>query len=1142
MIVSMFRQSALWQTEAELWREKLQREVSPKIKGVRIERVFYIDSIRPLQPDELNILQWLLSETFEPEMLNNQTRLSGEVLEVGPRINRITPYSTNVVSISQACGFNSVTRFEVARRFQIITEDGIQISPEERNKIYSLIHDRMTEMPYLEPPATFNAGIFPEPVKVIPVLKEGAAALKRANDQLGLALSEQMMDYILQYFREKGRDPTDVELFGFGQLNSEHCRHHLFNGTFVIDGQIMPESLFGMIRKTTAVNPGNVLIAYEDNAAVISGQKVLAFLPQNPSRASPYTFKNLILCPTFKVETHNHPTTICAFPGAATGTGGVIRDPQGVGRGGFPVAVSACYYTSNPFIPGYVLPWEKQYAVHPSRFQTAREIVIQASNGASDYGNKFGLPLIHGSFTTFDEMIGKDHYGWTKTCMVAGCYGLIDERHVKKLPQQKGYREQDAPYIERRTARYKIVQIGGDGYRIGLGGGSGSSKDAGAQGVELDYDSVQRENPEMGNRTNSVIRACSELGEKNPIVDITDLGAGGESVGPPELVRQLGGRFELREIPIGDKTMAVYVVWGNESQERMVMVIEPKNLDLFKQICERYRCPMAVIGEVTGDGKLTLTDRDALPNAPREQKTPIDLDMKFLFADLPKTTINCQRQSRELKPLQIPDYLTMREILNRVLRLPKVASKHFLTRKADRSVGGLVARQQEVGPLQLPLADCAVTAHSFFTKKGMAKAIGEQPIKGLIDTRAGGRMSVGESLTNLVCAPVDGFESINFSATWQWPCGQPGEDARLYETVEAVSKLCIELGLRIPVGKDSVSMTAWTTKDGKRHAIKAPGTVQIVSLAPCPDITKVLTPDIKRPGESRLMFIDVSDGKYRLGGSALAQVLNQVGDETPDVDYPQLLRRGFEAIQKLNEARLILSAHDRSDGGLIACLLEMVFAGNCGLAIDFPVREFLSINALSLFFAEELGWLIEYLPRKESAIKALLQAYGVDKCTHFIGKTTADKTITVRRGQEVLLSEDMRVLRGAWQETSYQFDLLQANPECVKAERKNFCDRPGLNFYLSFTPKATPKKTSKKYKVAVLGDEGTNGHIEMAGAFKAAGFEAWPVHMTDLANGKISLENFRVAALAGGFSFSDVPNSAGKGLAAVIKFNARISK
>ncbi|NIN34127.1 MAG: phosphoribosylformylglycinamidine synthase, partial [Gammaproteobacteria bacterium] len=503
--------------------------------------------------------------------------------------------------------------------------------------------------------------------------------------------------------------------------------------------------------------------------------------------------------------------------------------------------------------------------------------------------------------------------------MVAGNWGLINEAHAHKKELRKGY---------------LIVQLGGDRYPIGLGGGSGSSKDAGGQEADLDFDSVQRANPEMENRNESVIRACAELGDKSPIISITDLGAGGECVALPEVVHPHGARYELRNIPCGDKTMSVLVFWCNESQESMVMIVTKKGLPILEKICKRNRCPMYVVGEVTGDGKLVLTDKDAPKDAPREQRVPIDMDMDFLLANLPEMTIKCQSIPRQLSPVKLPEDLEVLNALERVLRLLKVGSKHFLTRKVDRSVGGLSVQQQTVGPLQLTMADCAVTARSFFGTTGIAAAIGEQPIKGLVKTEAGGRMSLGESLTNLVWALIEDFSSVNFSATWQWPCKQPGEDARLHQTVKAATDLCKDLGLRIPVGKDSVSMTAWTALKGKKHPIKSPGTVQMISFAPCPDITKVVTPDINMPGKSVLIMLDLSSGKRRLGGSALAQVYEQIGDEAPDVDNHQLLRKGFEAVQELIREGLILSGHDVSEGGLITCLLEMAFAGNCGLDIN----------------------------------------------------------------------------------------------------------------------------------------------------------------------------------------------------------------
>ena len=1149
MIASFFRRSRLWTTEEELWLATLQRKVSPEITGAKIERRFLVDSGRPLRSDELDKLKWLLTETFEPEMFKEQSTLEKNVVEVGPRLAIVTPKSTNSVSICSACGLDSITRIEQTQRFCIRLADHSNLSGEQQKKIYALIHDRMTEQAYLKPPTSFEEDIEPEPVQLIGLLERGVDVLKDANEKLGLALDKQMMQYILEHYRKLGRNPTDVELFMFGQLNSEHCRHHLFKGTFIIDGRQMDNSLFGMIRSTTEANQGNVTVAYEDNAAVTSSKPVNAFLPSNPMAPSPFTTGIVMTGDAFKVETHNHPTTISANPGAGTGLGGNIRDIQGVGCGGTVLGALAIYNVANLLISGYELPWEKEYAPHPSRFQRPLEIIIEASNGASDYGNKFGVPLTTGSCTSFELTCGGDHYGWRKTCMVAGNWGVINDAHAYKKELQKGY---------------LVVQIGGDRYPIGLGGGSGSSKDAGGQEAGLDFDSVQRANPEMENRNESVIRACSELGDKSPIISITDLGAGGECVALPEIVHPHGAKYELRNIPCGDKTMSVLVFWCNESQESMVMVVTTEGLPTLEQICKRNRCPMYVVGEVTGDGKLVLTDKDAPDAAPREQKVPIDVDMEFLLANLPETTIDCESVPRQLSPVKPPEGLSVLNALERVLRLLKVGSKHFLTRKVDRSVGGLSAQQQTVGPLQLTMADCAVTARSFFGITGIAAAIGEQPVKGLVNTEAGGRMSLGESLTNLVWAPVEDFGSINFSATWQWPCKQPGEDARLYQTVQAVTKLCKDLGLRIPVGKDSVSMTAWTTLEsssatGRKHPIKSPGTVQMISFAPCPDITKVVTPDIKMPGEGMLIMLDLSGGKRRLGGSAFAQVYEQVGNEAPDVDDPHLLQKGFEAVQELIREGLVLSGHDVSDGGLITCLLEMAFAGNCGLNINLsPVRDptekvsngvsnagvFGGHDVFASLFAEELGLVFEVLPANLRHVDRILHTYGFDygKNTVLLGQTTKEPKISVKHTSQTVLDADMRELRDIWQQTSFELDKLQANPTCVKAERNANYARKGPNYKLTFNPVLTPNKkmeAKNKPKVAILREVGTNGAREMAGAFFTAGFEPWDVTMADIADGRVSLKDFRGVAFSGGFSFADVLD-AGKGWAGVIMFNEMI--
>ncbi|MBN2590015.1 MAG: phosphoribosylformylglycinamidine synthase, partial [Sedimentisphaerales bacterium] len=791
-------------------------------------------------------------------------------------------------------------------------------------------------------------------------------------------------------------------------------------------------------------------------------------------------------------------------------------------------------------------PWEKEYAPHPSRFQTPLEIIIEASNGASDYGNKFGVPLTTGSCTSF-ELINadKEHYGWKKTCMVAGNWGVINEGHAQKNKIKKGH---------------LIVQIGGDRYPIGLGGGSGSSKDAGGQEADLDFDSVQRSNPEMENRNESVIRACSELGNKSPIVSMTDLGAGGECVALPEIVDPYGAKYELRNIPCGDKTMSVLVYWCNESQESIVMIIKEKSREVLEQICKRNRCPMYIIGTVADDGRLILTDKQAPKDAPREQKVPIDLDMEFLLANLPEMKIDCKTKQRKLKALKLPKGLTVSDALERVLRLLKVGSKHFLTRKVDRSVGGLSAQQQTVGACQLTIADCAVTARSFFETTGIATAIGEQPVKGLVQTQAGGKMSLAEALTNLVWAPLEDFSAINFSATWQWPCKQPGEDERLYRTVQATTKLCKELGLRIPVGKDSVSMTAWTELNGRKHPIKSPGSVQIVSFAPCSDITKVVTPDIKKPGESVLVMLDLSGGQKRLGGSALAQVYEQLGNETPDVHSAKLLKNGFEAIQTLIKDGLIFAGHDISEGGLVTCLLEMAFSGNCGLDIDISK---LGSDVLETLFAEELSLVFEIDESSLKEVEKSINNFGfkLDKNAFVLGKTTQEQSVLISRVMGILpmkhgqdghatmstnhiLTADMKKLRDIWQETSFELDKLQANPDCVEKERKVNYDRKGLNFNLSFEPTPTPKKllnSKSKPKIAILREAGTNGAREMAGAFYSAGFETWDVTMADIAEGRITLKDFRGIAFSGGFSFADTLD-AGKGWAGVIQFNDKIRK
>jgi phosphoribosylformylglycinamidine synthase len=691
----------------------------------------------------------------------------------------------------------------------------------------------------------------------------------------------------------------------------------------------------------------------------------------------------------------------------------------GAGRGGVPTFHVAGYYVGNLFIPGYNLVWEKELASHPSRLAMPLEIIIKASNGASDNANCFGNPVTMGVFRSFEIMVGPDHYGWKKCAMIAGSGGYLDAGHITKHDPQKGM---------------LVVQTGGPAFRIGLGGGSGSSRDAGDSKEDLDFNSVQRADPVMEQCNMNVFRACSELGEKNPICNDTDLGAGGYCVAFGEVVFPSGARVEIRRLPCGDKTMPVYVFWCNEAQERMAVLIWPEEWENFQAICQRNRCPVYVCGEITGDGQFVLTDEAAAAELGVKQGKPIDLSMDFMLADLPQITVTDQTVVPQLKPLSLPEK-SLDEWLKLVLRVPDVGSKEFLTRKADRSVGGRIAQQQTVGPLQTTLADNMVIATSLFQTDGHALAIGEQPIKGLINTEAGVRMSLTESLLNLVWAKINGLKSVSLSATWQWPCGQPGEDAKLYRANKALAILCRQLGIRIAVGKDSVSMTAKTVKDGQPHAIKAPGTVQLMSFAYCPDLTKKVTPDLKAPGRSKLLYLDLSGGYQRLGGSALARVAGQLGDESPD--FAGEVERGFCAIQELIGRDLILAGHDRSDGGLITCLLEMAFAGNCGLMLNFFDRYLNCHDLLKFLFNEEAGVVIEYLPENYEVIRGILRRHGLVGFYHSIGQTMKDKIVSLRHNNDQVLYGYTYDFRESWRETSFQLDALQANPEVVKEEREN---------------------------------------------------------------------------------------------------------
>ena len=1128
MIIRRYRCSLLWRSGEELLKKRILMEIAPTVEDVRTEVCFYVDSTRPLQHDESSLLDWLLAETFEPRALTKESRLQGIVLEVGPRAEIITPWSTNAVKICHSCGLTSVRRLERSRRYQIDPRLGATLSKEEIARILSLLYDRMTESPYSEPLTTFESDRKPAPVKLIPLIEEGFRVLER----LDLALDRQLAEHNYNYFAKVlGTNPTDILLTHLDQTQSDHSRHRRFNAIWRVDGIEKELTLMNMIKANHVRHPGHTLVAFEDNASVIRGHKVPLLLNSDPARPSAIVVQQMYADVTAKGESHHHPTAIVSSAGAATGTGGRIRDNQTVGRGGSVVAGSTLYLVGNLSIPGYDLPWESTNWKQPHQLETPLQIILGAPRGAYRYGNEFGEPTLSGSTTSFEYVHGSGEsselFGYTKCGMWAIGVGWVNRAHIKKGRPKVGH---------------AIVQLGGDAYRIGLGGASGSSRIAGTQDAELDWNSVQRANAEMEKVVDRVIQACIMMGDMNPIRSIHDLGAGGNANAISELVSPAGCRVFLRRIPCGDSSLSALELWCNESQERVILLTEQEDIPLLQEIAGREKCPVAITGEITGDGRLVLVDEHASADAPIYEREPVNLDLGFALGKVPQLTVEDESAKRSLAVLELPEGLTVLEALKRVLRLLKVASKGFLVNHVDRSVTGLVAQQQCAGPLQLPVADVAVTADSYLATTGRCWAIGDQPVKWIVNPESSVRLAVCEALTNLAWALVEDFEGISLLGNWGIAASESGEGVCLYRANEALSSMLDILGISINGGKDSMSMAAKVIRENAGRTVKAPGTLVVTAYAACPDITGTVTPDIKEPGKSRLMLIDLSNGKLRMGGTALAQVCGQVGDEAPDIDDPRLLRKCFEAVQELIKRRLVLAGHDRSDGGLVVCLLEMAFAGDCGLDIRLSDPSMADKNPLHILFAEEPGMVIEYSADDEETILEILQKHGVGACCQVIGSTSGNKHIRLKHMDQLILSEDMRVLRSAWQETSFELEKLQTVPECAKAERERANCCSGLRFELTFIPSRTPWRgleAQRRPKVAILREEGTNGDREMAAAFFLAGFEPWDVTMTDLAAGRIGLESFRGVAFCGGFSYADVLD-AGKGWAGVIRFDKRI--
>ncbi len=1102
--------------------QKLTRRLSQHLDAaveITAEFVHFADVDQALDEKERAVLQRLLR--YGPSLTAGEPE--GTRLLVVPRPGTLSPWSSKATDIAHHCGLNRVLRLERGVAY-FVKADGGMLNDSQFTLVAAQLHDRMTQAVLSDPEdasCLFNHAE-PKPYRQVDVLVGGRPALALANTELGLALSEDEIDYLVESFQALNRNPTDVELMMFAQANSEHCRHKIFNADWIIDGESQSRSLFKMIRNTTDASPDDVLSAYKDNAAVITGHRAERFVLDPRSRRYEYGRENVHIL--MKVETHNHPTAISPDPGAATGSGGEIRDEGATGKGSKPKAGLCGFSVSNLKLPDSPQPWEVDYG-KPERIVSALDIMLEGPIGAASFNNEFGRPNLCGYFRTFEATVpgpdGDELRGYHKPIMLAGGLGNIREEHIEKT----GF-----------PAGSPLVVLGGPAMLIGLGGGAASSMASGTSAEDLDFASVQRSNPEMQRRCQEVIDACWAQGEANPILFIHDVGAGGLSNALPELVHDaaLGGRFELRAVPNDDPGMSPMEIWCNESQERYVMAIDAERLEEFKAICERERCPYAVVGEATGDEQLVLGDGHFDNN-------PIDIPMSLLFGKPPRMLRDVHHRTFKKPDLDF-DGVDIKEAALRVLRLPTVADKSFLITIGDRSITGMVTRDQMVGPWQVPVADLAVTASGLMGCTGEAMAMGERTPLALINAPASGRMAIGEAITNIAAARIEKLGDIKLSANWMAAAGHPGEDARLYDTVQAVGmELCPELGIAIPVGKDSMSMKTVWEQNGERREMAAPLSLIISAFAPVSDVRATLTPQLRRDlGDTDLILIDLGKGQSRLGGSALAQVYGQIGHYGADLNDPDSLKRFFGVIQELNRAGLLLAYHDRSDGGLFALLCEMAFAGRCGLAIDV---DDLGEDDLAVLFNEELGAVVQVRHSDTDDVLKQLHDAGLGRVSHVIGTHTGDERITFRRAGKAILEGSRAEFQQAWSLTSSQMQALRDNPACAEEEYARIGQPdPGIQVDLRFDANedvAAPMiATGVRPRMAILREQGVNGQLEMAAAFHRAGFESIDVHMSDILEGRVTLDDFKGLVACGGFSYGDVLG-AGEGWAKSILFNPR---
>jgi len=1098
------------------------RERVPDVSGLDTCYLHFVDAGAPLDAAQTAVLESLLR--YGPATTAREPQ--GELLLAVPRIGTISPWSSKATDIAHVCGLEAVRRIERGIAWYVVCDRALTES--ELAALAELLHDRMTESVLREPSeaARLFEHAAPRPLDTVPVLEHGREALATANSELGLALSDDEIDYLVNAFEKLGRDPSDVELMMFAQANSEHCRHKIFNAEWIVDGTSSEKSLFGMIRNTHARSPHGVLSAYRDNAAVIEGWPGRRWFAQ--PGGGPYEGVEEQIDILMKVETHNHPTAISPFPGAATGSGGEIRDEGATGRGGKPKAGLVGFSVSSLRIPGFVQPWETDFG-KPDRIVSALQIMLEGPIGAASFNNEFGRPNICGYFRSFEQRVESDGRsplrGYHKPIMIAGGLGNIRRDHVEKSEVRPGD---------------KIVVIGGPAMLIGLGGGAASSMGAGTSSADLDFASVQRGNPEMQRRAQEVIDGCWALGEENPIRLIHDVGAGGLSNAVPESIAHqgTGGRVDLRTVPNDEPSMSPLEIWCNEAQERYVLIVAADNLPAFGALCDRERCPFAVIGEVTGDGLLQVHD-------PLFGNDPVQMPLETLLGKPPRMT----RDVRRLPPCGDefdPGGVDVNEAAFRVLRLPAVADKTFLVTIGDRSVGGMIHRDQMVGPWQVPVSDVAVTISDYFGSHGEAMAMGERTPAALLGSAAAARMAVGEALTNILAADVPQLSDVRLSANWMAACGEPGEDADLFDAVKAVGEeFCPALGIAIPVGKDSLSMrTAWQDGSGREQRVVAPVSLIVSAFAPVEDVRLTLTPQLKSGrGETRLLLIDLGRGRNRLGASCLAQVHGRIGNVTPDCEEPELLARLFAAVSRLRREGLVLAYHDRSDGGLFATLCEMAFAGRRGLRVQ--LQGLSHAARVAELFSEELGVVLQIEAMQESRVMGILSEAGLAGLSRIVGSVTDHDELLIDGPDGEFFRARRSELRAAWSETSFRMQSLRDNPDCALEEREQVLDAEdsGLFARLSFEPAedvAAPYvATGIRPAVAILREQGVNSQSEMAAVFDRVGFQPFDVHMTDLISGRTRLDSFKGLVACGGFSYGDVLG-AGEGWAKSILFNPRL--